>query len=153
MSFRTYSYCCAEGILIGKGLLDEIEAMSRAVNADETIFSTYQGQERVAHEVAVTLETRDWQSKEQVRTGEGVFGLRRAFLNAGAKTVIMSLMKVPDRETKDLMVEFYKRGLTTGNKVKALHEAQLVLMRKRRKAHGAAHPLFWGAFIAMGDPR
>lgn len=47
----------------------------------------------------------------------------------------------------------YKRWLAARDKVKALHEAELVLLHKRRQQHGAAHPLFWAACIAMGDPR
>ena len=48
----------------------------------------------------------------EVRTGEGVFGLRRAFVVAGARTLVMSLWKVPDEQTRELMIDFYRRVLT-----------------------------------------
>ena len=47
-----------------------------------------------------------------VRTGEGVFGLQRAFLLAGARALIMSLWRVPDEHTKQLMIDFYRRVLS-----------------------------------------
>ena len=42
----------------------------------------------------------------EIQKGEGVFGLRRAFVMAGAKILVMSLWKVPDRQTQELMEDF-----------------------------------------------
>jgi CHAT domain-containing protein len=81
-----------------------------------------------------------------VHAGEGVFGLRRAFVVAGAKTLVMSLWKVPDQQTQELMVDFYGRLLAGTPRAQALREAQLEL-RKRYP-----HPFYWGAFICQGDP-
>jgi CHAT domain-containing protein/tetratricopeptide (TPR) repeat protein len=81
-----------------------------------------------------------------VHAGEGVFGLRRAFVVAGAKTLVMSLWKVPDQQTQELMVDFYRRLLAGTPRAQALREAQLEL----RKHH--PHPFYWGAFICQGDP-
>ena len=83
----------------------------------------------------------------QVQIGEGVLGLRRAFAAAGARTLIMSLWRVPDVETQELMEDFYGRLLAGRQpRVEALREAQLAL--KRRKSH----PRYWGAFICHGAP-
>lgn len=80
-----------------------------------------------------------------LRIGEGVYGLRRAFALAGARTLVMSLWKVPDEQTRDLMIEFYI-GLLRGMDVaQALHEAQGTIRKKHPE------PYYWGAFICQGS--
>ena len=86
----------------------------------------------------------------ETRRGEGVFGLRRAFQLAGARTVVMSLWSVPDEETATLMTSFY-RNLDRG-KSRALQDAQLAMINERREKHGAAHPYYWGTFMSVGEP-
>jgi CHAT domain-containing protein len=81
-----------------------------------------------------------------VKVGEGVFGLRRAFAIAGAKTLVMSLWKVKDICTQELMEDFYRRILAGTPKAEALREAQIKLREKY------PHPRDWGAFICQGDP-
>lgn len=79
--------------------------------------------------------------------GEGVFGLRRAFVMAGAHTLVMSMWKVPDAQTKDLMVKFYKHLLDDQMpRAAALRKAQLAI----RSNPETAHPYYWGAFICQG---
>ncbi len=82
----------------------------------------------------------------QIQVGEGVFGLRRAFVLAGAKTLVMSLWKVPDQQTQELMEDFYRSLLNGKPRAEALREAQLALKARRPE------PLYWGAFICQGDP-
>ncbi|MFL5587291.1 MAG: CHAT domain-containing protein [Ktedonobacteraceae bacterium] len=82
----------------------------------------------------------------EVHVGEGVFGLRRAFILAGAKTLVMSLWKVSDQQTQELMKEFYYRLLAGRPRVDALREAELAMRTKY------PHPYYWGAFICQGDP-
>ena len=81
-----------------------------------------------------------------VHAGEGVFGLRRAFVLAGAQTLVMSLWKVPDRETQQLMVDFYGRILSGEPRAAALRAAQLAMR------HQHPQPKFWAAFICQGEP-
>lgn len=78
--------------------------------------------------------------------GEGVSGFRRAFLLAGAKTVVMSLWKIPDEETRMLMEGFYKRILEGRPRAEALREAQLAVKVN------SSEPLYRGAFVCQGDP-
>lgn len=89
----------------------------------------------------------------EVKSGEGVFGLRRAFTQAGAKSIVMSLWSVPDRETKELMEEMY-RQISSGkvNRAEALRRAALNEMKTVENRYGKANPLFWGAFVYLGAP-
>lgn len=88
-----------------------------------------------------------------IRIGEGVSGLRRAFLYAGAKTLVTSLYKVPDSATQALMREFYTRLAQGENKLQSLGGAQRAIIDQRRKTEGAAHPFYWASFILVGDPQ
>ena len=85
--------------------------------------------------------------------GEGVYGLRRSFQLAGARSIIMSMFDVPDATAKELMMRFYTDWLSGTTKSKALRSAALGLMQERRKQGNSAHPLFWGGFILTGDCR
>jgi len=80
-----------------------------------------------------------------VKAGEGVYGLQRAFLVAGADALIMSLWKVDDAATQQLMSGFYTNWVKLGNKQKAFKQAQLQLMAKYKE------PYYWGAFVMMGQ--
>ena len=93
----------------------------------------------------------------EVQAGEGVYGLRRAFIQAGAKALVMSMWSVPDQETKELMVRFYQ-NLQSGrmNRCQALRKAALDQMELTKRRYGHANPLFWGCvciFGGAGRPR
>jgi len=79
-----------------------------------------------------------------VKLGQGVYGLRRALRVAGAQTVVMSLWKVNDETTRELMVDYYRRLLAGEGRAAALAEA----MRSLRARH--AHPYYWAPFVAIG---
>jgi LPXTG-motif cell wall-anchored protein len=80
--------------------------------------------------------------------GEGLIGLTRGFMYAGAGGVVASLWKVDDDATAELMTHFYegmfKRGLTPAA---ALREAQLALRSQKRWQA----PYFWAAFVIQGQ--
>jgi CHAT domain-containing protein len=88
-----------------------------------------------------------------IRDGEGVYGLRRAFKYAGAKSLLVSLFDVPDSATRELMVLFYANLKAGQDKISALHNAQLQVLKSRRSRpglEGVAHPYFWANFIISG---
>lgn len=88
-----------------------------------------------------------------LRQGEGVAGLRQAFQLAGARIVIASLWQVPDEETVELMTHLWEE-LNAGRPLAdALLQAQRTVIRTRREAGRAAHPLFWAAFTVTGSVR
>jgi CHAT domain-containing protein len=90
----------------------------------------------------------------EVRVGEGVFGLRRAFQVAGVKTVIMSLWPVEDQATHQWMTALYAgrlmKKLSTAD---AVREASLAVLRQRRAKGFSTHPFHWAGFVGGGDWR
>jgi len=85
--------------------------------------------------------------------GEGLMGLTRAFLFAGARTVLASIWDVADESTADLMTSFYT-GLRNGlTKDEALRAAQLSFIHRAGEAGHAnvAHPFYWASFQLTGD--
>jgi len=81
----------------------------------------------------------------EIKSGEGVYGLQRAFQIAGAEALIMSLWKVSDDATQLLMTNFYRNWTKNGNKHIAFRNAQLQLMEQYKE------PYYWGAFVMVGE--
>jgi CHAT domain-containing protein len=81
--------------------------------------------------------------------GEGMIGLTRAFLYAGADSVVVSLWNVNDIATATLMKAFYKNLKQGIAKDEALRQAKLSLLKGPQRAW--RHPYFWAAFVLVGD--
>jgi CHAT domain-containing protein/tetratricopeptide (TPR) repeat protein len=81
-----------------------------------------------------------------VRVGQGVYGLRRALVLAGAESQLMTLWPVSDRSTRDLMVSYYRQITANAGRGEALRRAQLAVLKNARYAH----PYYWASFIQSG---
>lgn len=82
--------------------------------------------------------------------GEGLIGLTRGFMYAGAARVVVSLWNVNDRATAELMTRFYERMLKRGERpASALRAAQVEMWRQKQWRS----PYYWGAFVLQGDWR
>jgi CHAT domain-containing protein len=85
----------------------------------------------------------------EVKTGEGVYGLRRAFVLAGTESLVMSLWSVSDFVTRELMTDYYKNLKSGIGRGESLRKVQLQMLKKK----GREHPFYWAAFIHSGDWR
>ena len=84
--------------------------------------------------------------KGEVKNSEGVYGLRKAFLDAGAQNIIMSLWKVDDKVTQEFMSRFYEIWLNDETSIReTFNKTQLEIKAKYPQ------PYYWGAFILVGE--
>ncbi len=103
----------------------------------------------------------------EVKNGDGVYGLRRALVLAGSEAQVMSLWKVDDAATRDLMVAYYKRLQAGEGRTDALRQVQLAMIKSKTvtqtgadrglgesggptSAADRSHPFFWASFIQSG---
>ena len=132
--------CCARGLaLAGANLKHDVHADGILTALEATGLNLWGTK-------LVTLSACDTGLGE-VRNGEGVYGLRRAFMLAGAETLVMSLWPVSDSIARETMVAYYtglKAGLGRGD---ALRQAKLAMMRRRVRQH----PFYWASFIQSGE--
>lgn len=85
----------------------------------------------------------------KIQSGEGIIGLTRALLYAGARNIIVSLWQVSDEATSKLMIDFYAEMLKSANKQTFsayLQTAKLKMIKEGK----FSHPFFWSPFILIG---
>ncbi|MFY9224948.1 MAG: tetratricopeptide repeat protein [Blastocatellia bacterium] len=83
----------------------------------------------------------------EVKTGDGIYGLRRALVLAGSESQVMSLWPVSDNGTKDLMIAYYTKLEKGIGRSDALRQVQLELLKNPKRRH----PFYWASFIQSGE--
>jgi CHAT domain-containing protein/Tfp pilus assembly protein PilF len=81
-------------------------------------------------------------------SGEGLVGVTRALLYAGARSVVVSLWQVDDSSTPGLMINFYRHLDQDIDKAESLRQAKLEMIRQGQ----FSQPFYWAPFILIGEP-
>lgn len=129
-------------LLTGAG--DLLEKTDYNFNMDNGILTAYEAMNLNLDQTDLVVLSACETGLGEVEAGEGVFGLQRAFLVAGAKVLIMSMFKVDDEATQKLMLKFYQKWLNTGKMRESFTEA------KKELRNEYPEPIYWGAFIMIG---
>jgi CHAT domain-containing protein len=113
-------------------------------NAEDGLLTAYEAMNLDFDNTELVLLSACETGLGDVQLGEGVYGLQRAFIVAGSKNLIMSLFKVSDEVTADLLNQFYTNWVKTGNKRQSLYDAKTYILKKYQQ------PIYWGAFVLVG---
>ncbi len=131
------------GLLL-KGAGDLLDKTDYNYNMESGILTAYEAMNLNLDRTDLVVLSACETGLGELQAGEGVFGLQRAFLVAGAKVLIMSMFKVDDEATQKLMLKFYQKWLNTNNMRQSFIEA-----KKEIRAE-YPDPIYWGAFMMIG---
>jgi len=129
-------------LLAGAG--DILNSTRYNYNVDDGILTAYEAMNLNLDKTDLVVLSACETGLGELEAGEGVYGLQRSFLVAGARTIIMSLFKVSDEATQELMVKFYRKWIETGRKRQSFIEAKKEIRNEYKD------PIYWGPFIMIG---
>jgi CHAT domain-containing protein len=131
------------GLLL-RGAGDILNKTKYNYNIDNGILTAYEAMSLNLDKTDLVVLSACETGLGEISNGEGVYGLQRAFLVAGAKILIMSMFKVDDEATQKLILTFYKKWLTTNNMRQSFIDA------KKELRVDYPEPIYWGAFMMIG---
>ena len=131
------------GLLL-KGAGDLLDKTDYNYNIESGILTAYEAMSLNLDKTDLVVLSACETGLGDLEAGEGVYGLQRAFLVAGAKVLIMSMFKVDDEATQKLMTKFYQKWLNTGN----LRQSFIDAKKELRVEY--PEPIYWGAFMMIG---
>jgi CHAT domain-containing protein len=131
------------GLLL-KGAGDLLDKTDYNYNMENGILTAYEAMNLSLDRTDLVVLSACETGLGQLEAGEGVYGLQRAFLVAGAKVLIMSMFKVDDEATQKLMLKFYQKWLNSGNMRQSFIDAKKELRTEYQE------PIYWGAFMMIG---
>lgn len=140
----------AENPLLRSGLMfagadNTVQSINTKENSeqDDGILNAYEAMMLNLDKTSLVILSACETGLGEIRNGEGVYGLQRAFQMSGTSTIVISLWQVSDEVTQKLMNEFYKFWLNTGDKQEAFTRAQLSIKENYPE------PFYWGAFVMV----
>jgi len=140
------------GIVLS-GVNSVLKGLSVPEEYEDGVFSAYDATTLSLENTEIVVLSACETGLGEIKTGEGILGLRRSFAQSGAKTIIMSLWRVSDKYTVYMMESFYKNLLKGKEIPEALRTAQLDLIEFLDDTFGFASPALWAGFICQGDPQ
>ncbi|NBW35807.1 MAG: CHAT domain-containing protein [Cytophagia bacterium] len=131
------------GLLLS-GAGDLLEKTDYNYNMENGILTAYEAMNLNLDKTDLVVLSACETGLGDLQAGEGVYGLQRAFLVAGAKVLIMSMFKVDDDATQKLFLKFYLKWLNSGNIRQSFTDA------KKELRDEYPEPIYWGAFMMIG---
>lgn len=131
------------GLLL-RGAGDLMEKTEYNYNMENGILTAYEAMSLNLDKTDLVVLSACETGLGDLEAGEGVYGLQRAFLVAGAKVLIMSMFKVDDDATQKLMLKFYQKWLNSANLRASFIDA------KKELRLDYPEPIYWGAFMMIG---